>query len=203
MKSEVEHFERTNAHLKLFVNDFNLKLQGMKKEIFKQDEIISKNDQYIKAFENDLADVYQHINDYKKLKSSLINLYNKYVQNDTKKLEVNVDKQKAFIEQRAYLETCIATLKDKFKKNMGVHKQDNKRIMKENVDLIGAINELKRENKLNKQNEKLLKLELESIDQAEEMIDEDIDGENSGSFQEMDEGEEDMEVDAEEEEDCE
>lgn len=32
-------------------------------------------------------------------------------------------------------------------KNIAVHKSDNKRIMKENVDLIGAINELKREKK--------------------------------------------------------
>lgn len=28
MKSEVEEFKRTNAHLKLFVNDFELKLKG-------------------------------------------------------------------------------------------------------------------------------------------------------------------------------
>lgn len=125
----------------------------MVKEIAKQDELITKNDIYIKAFENDLAEVYQHINDYKKLKTSLVNLYNKYVQNDTQKLEVTVDKQKWFIESRAYFETLIATLKDKFKKNMAVHKQDNLKIMNENKWLIWNINELKRENKFNKEKE--------------------------------------------------
>lgn len=74
-------------------------------------------------------------------------LYNKYVQNEMKRTEASVDKQKTFIEQRAYLETCINTLKKKFKKNNNGHKQENKRIMKENVDLIGAINELRRERK--------------------------------------------------------
>jgi len=170
MASEVEHFLRTNAHLKLFVSDFNLKLQGMKKEIVKQDETITKNDSYIKAFENDLAEVYSHINDYKKLKQSLVNLYNKYVQNDGKKLEVTVDKQKWFIESRAYFETLIATLKDKFKKNMAVHKQDNLKIMHENKELIWNINELKRENKFNRDKEHLLKNELDKVNEAEAQL---------------------------------
>jgi len=43
-------------------------------------------------------------------------------------------------------------LKDKFLKNISVHKSDNKRIMKEYVDLIGAINELKRDKKLKMDN---------------------------------------------------
>jgi septum formation topological specificity factor MinE len=132
----------------------------MKKEIFNNDEIITKNDIYIKAFENELANVCAKMHDYKALKIDLVNLYNKYVQNDTKRLEVTVDKQKVCIESRAYFETLIATLKDKFKKNMAVHKQDNKKIMTENKWLIWNINELKRECKFYKEKEKLGKIEL-------------------------------------------
>lgn len=76
------------------------------------------------------------------------------MQNEEKFVEENVDKKKAFSEQRSYLESCIKTLKDKFMKNIAVHKSDNKRIMKENVDLIGAINELKREKKFKVDNQK-------------------------------------------------
>ena len=75
----------------------------------------------------------------------MVKLYEKYVRSDKEKIEATVDQQKAFIEQRAYLESCINTLKLKFKKNNNGHKQENKRIMKEKVDLIGAINELRRE----------------------------------------------------------
>lgn len=57
------------------------------------------------------------------MKKSVLKLYNKYVQNDTKKLESNMDIQREFINQRSYLETCVKTLKDKFETNMVVHHQ--------------------------------------------------------------------------------
>ncbi len=47
-------------------------------------------------------------------------------------------------EQRDYYENTIQTLKEKFTKNIQIHQNDNRRIMNENVDLIGAINELKK-----------------------------------------------------------
>ena len=60
-------------------------------------------------------------------------LYNRYVvTDDTKKKKVGVDKRKDtkdFIKERAHLETSVIGLKDKFKKNMDVHEQDNMRIM--------------------------------------------------------------------------
>lgn len=49
-------------------------------------------------------------------------MYDKYVRNGRDKVKVNVDKQKTFIEQRAYLETCIETLKEKFKKSKNGYK---------------------------------------------------------------------------------
>lgn len=90
-------------------------------------------------------------------------MYNKYVQNDSKKIEATVDRQKTFIEQRAYMETHIDTHKKKFKKNNNGHKQENKRIMVENVHLIKAINELRRDMK--DEDDKRMKYEKWSIDQ--------------------------------------
>jgi len=144
MNSEILHFRRTNKNLSLIVYDLNLRQRGMQKEIENQNSLITENDNHIKAFINDLLESHQVVNDYKKLKKSALKLYNKYVQNDNKKLESNVDVQREFINQRSYLETCVKTLKDKFKKNMDVHHKDNQRIMNENVDLIREINDLKR-----------------------------------------------------------
>jgi len=147
MNAEILHFRRTNKNLSLIVADLNLRQRGMQKEIESQNKLITENDNHIKAFINDLLESHQSVNDYKKLKKTVLKLYNKYVQNDNKKLESNMDIQKEFINQRSYLETCVKTLKDKFETNMQVHHQDNLRIMKENVDLIREINDLKRRKK--------------------------------------------------------
>lgn len=123
--------------LGLIVADLNLRQRGMQKEIENQNQLITENDNHIKAFINDLLESHQAINvnkkirnktfiilqDYKKLKKSVLKLYNKYVQNDNKKLESNMDIQREFINQRSYLETCVKTLKDKFETNMVVHHQ--------------------------------------------------------------------------------
>jgi len=147
MNAEILHFRRTNKNLSLIVADLNLRQRGMQKEIENQNKLIAENDNHIKAFINDLLESHQVVHDYKKLKKSVLKLYNKYVQNDSKKLESNMDIQREFINQRSYLETCVKTLKDKFETNMVVHHQDNLRIMKENVDLIREINDLKRRKK--------------------------------------------------------
>lgn len=52
-------------------------------------------------------------------------LYNKYVQNEKKKLEITVDLQAEFINQREHLETNVKSLKLKFEKNMEAHLQVN------------------------------------------------------------------------------
>ena len=50
-------------------------------------------------------------------------LYNKYVQNEKKKLEITMDLQAEFINQREHLETNVKSLKLKFEKNMEAHLQ--------------------------------------------------------------------------------
>ena len=111
----------------------------------------------------------EYVGDYKLLKKELIKLYNKYLQSDNVK-SITIDQEKLSIEQREYLETCVTTLKDKFENNIKVNKQDTKRMMKEKVDLINAINELKREihekEISNKKNEEL-KIEVNKYNDLE------------------------------------
>ena len=140
--------------MKLSVNEYHLKLQGQSNNIKKDKKIFQQKKIFLDNFELNLSDIIQnHLNDYKSLKKRLLYLYNNYVNEQMNRIE-QVDKKKAFQERRSYLESCIKTLKDKFIKNITVHKNDYKRIMKENVDLINAINELKREKKFKEENNK-------------------------------------------------
>ena len=85
--------------------------------------------------------------DYKGLKSKVIELYRKYVQEESKKQMEGIDQQKEFIKERAHLESTVKGLKQKFKKNIELHEADNKRIMSQNEELISEINDLKRQKK--------------------------------------------------------
>jgi hypothetical protein len=62
------------------------------------------------------------IGDYKNLKKKCLELYNKYVTSDGKKrndLTIRKD-NKDFIKERAYLESTVTGLKEKFTKNAKV-----------------------------------------------------------------------------------
>ncbi|CAD8184061.1 unnamed protein product [Paramecium octaurelia] len=170
MNTEILHFKKVNANLGLIVTDLNLRQAGMKQEIENQQQVIESNSQYIKAFEYDISETHAHINDFKRLKSDMLKLFNKYVQSvvSKKKFE-NVDVQKEFIKERAHLETTNKGLKEKFSKKLRVHKQDNNRIMSQNVDLISEINDLRREIKLLQDEEDLKRRQIEQMnDQPEE-----------------------------------
>lgn len=153
MQLEINQFKKVNRKMKLTVNKYNLKLQGLNNLLKKNQKMYKDKKTFLENFENHISDlITNNLENYKMLKKKLLFLYNNYVFNQEKFVEENVDKKKAFSEQRAYLESCIKTLKEKFMKNISVHKNDNKRIMKENVDLIGAINELKRDKKFREDN---------------------------------------------------
>lgn len=65
MKSEIQHFQRTNANLSLIVTDLNLRQKGMNKEILELNKTIEENDNYQNSYETDLFEMYAHIKDYK------------------------------------------------------------------------------------------------------------------------------------------
>ena len=60
----------------------------------------------------------------------MVEIFNNYIINENKFVEKNVDKKKFYLERRSYLESCVRSLREKFYKNINMHKSDNKRIMK-------------------------------------------------------------------------
>jgi hypothetical protein len=120
-----------NNYLKLCANDLNLKLQGMTNQINTNKQNVKDNLTYITNFEKMISElVLDHLENFKELKRRLVNIFNNYIINENKFVEKNVDKKKFYLERRSYLESCVRSLKDKFYKNINMHKSDNKRIMK-------------------------------------------------------------------------
>ena len=120
-----------NNYLKLCANDLNLNLQGMTNQINANKEQVKDNLAYITNFEKMISElVLDHLDNFKELKRRLVDIFNNYIINENKFVEKNVDKKKFYLERRSYLESCVRSLKDKFYKNINMHKSDNKRIMK-------------------------------------------------------------------------
>ena len=79
------------GNLYLIVKDMELKLKGLNKESSDVKEKIVLQDNYKKAFKDDLYDVLNlYIEDYKKLKKGIVRLHKAYVQgegmSDSKKM---------------------------------------------------------------------------------------------------------------------
>ena len=75
-------------------------------------------------------------------------LYAKYVDAEiSRQQEVPEDVQREHARQKEFLEKTVETLKRKLAKEAEGHRDENARIMQENMDLIKEINELRREMK--------------------------------------------------------
>merc|ERR1711920_53887 len=97
----------------------------------------------IKRFKTDLHESIQYIQEPKQLRESVSALHKKYVPNGIRKQELDADIQREYNRQRDYLEKSVESLKRKLIKDSDVHRQDNTRILQENVALIKEINELR------------------------------------------------------------
>ena len=88
---------------------------------------------------------------YDELKNHTEKLYKTYVKKDIKPVEMDPEIKAEYISQKKYLEKSVAMLNKNLKKDREIHKQDNIRIMSENVELIREINNLRKtiKNKFN------------------------------------------------------
>ena len=88
------------------------------------------------------------IQDPTKLKEGTKALYYTHVTERIQAAEVNPDVSKEYKRQRQYLERSVDVLKRKLGRDMKARKNDNMRVMQENVALIKEINKMRREIKL-------------------------------------------------------
>ena len=98
-----------------------------------------------KRFKDDVFDVVQHIQDYKKLKKGVIRLYKTWVKEETNRKKAKVDTNEAQTGERYTHETHISHYRQQLSRNLQQHRENNSRLMKDNVYLIRRINEMRKE----------------------------------------------------------
>ena len=143
MDKELKHLNGVNENLGLIVDDLRMRQSGMQNTINKQSAKIGKLQTLVHTIRDGIYESVQYIQDYKRLKESILNVYQRFVRSDARPQEVDTDIHKEYEQQRKYLENNVSSLKGKLEKLAKAHKQDNYRIMKENVDLISEINQLR------------------------------------------------------------
>ncbi|XP_054836556.1 cilia- and flagella-associated protein 57 [Eublepharis macularius] len=150
MEGELERFYKQNTQLELNIAELRLKLRATDQEMHKEMQKERDMEALIKRFKTDLHNCVGLIQEPKKLKESIRNIYEKYVQKAdmVEIVGVDTDLHQEYTRQREHLEHNLATLKKKVIKESEIHRADYVRIMQENVSLIKEINELRRELKV-------------------------------------------------------
>ncbi|CAK0790838.1 unnamed protein product, partial [Prorocentrum cordatum] len=145
MDADLEDYHRKNKQLQLSIEQLHVKQRTLQEEVVSQRKKMTDCQTIIKRFKNDLHECVQFIQEPKQLKESVMGLHKKYMPNGIKKQELDGDIQREYNRQREYLEKSVESFKRKLIKDSDVHRQDNTRILQENVALIKEINELRKE----------------------------------------------------------
>ncbi|KAK1165059.1 hypothetical protein AOXY_G13492 [Acipenser oxyrinchus oxyrinchus] len=150
MEAELERFLKLNTQLELNVTELKQKLKATDTEMHKKMSRVRNGEALVKRFKTDLHTCVGFIQEPKKLKDCIRDLYERYVQQSdvVEIVGVDADIQKEYARQREHLERTVASLQKKLTKDTEIHRADNIRIMQENVTLIREINELRRELKV-------------------------------------------------------
>ncbi|XP_068808899.1 cilia- and flagella-associated protein 57 isoform X1 [Struthio camelus] len=145
MEGELERFHKQNAQLELNITELQQRLKATDREVHRERQKEQNMKALVKRFKTDLHNCVGFIQDSKKLKDGICELYTKYVhQTDmVETVGLDTDLQQEYLRQREYLERNLATLKKKVVKESEIHRADY-----ENVSLIKEINELRRELKV-------------------------------------------------------
>ncbi|KAL6489815.1 hypothetical protein MHYP_G00001600 [Metynnis hypsauchen] len=150
MEGELDQFHKKNTQLELTIANLKLKLKATAKEMRKETQRVTDVEALVQKFKTDLHNCMGFIQEPKKLKESIRNLYECYVQqSDVVEMVggvgVDADIQREYSRQREHLEKNVASLKKKLADEAEVHQAVKVKMMKENVFLIKEINDLRKE----------------------------------------------------------
>lgn len=146
MDKNLKHYNKINANLGYIVDDLRTRQEHMQELIKKNRSKIRANDIFIKGFTNAVYRTVQFIDDFDLLKRAVNeNLYPYVKDQEIKNVEIDPDIKKEYENQKRYLENSVNSLKKRLEKETQIHKEDNNNIMKENMELINQIAELRKE----------------------------------------------------------
>lgn len=148
MDGQLESYHKENRKQQEEVSDLNDQLKQ------KQNQIRTQRQKFRRAtighdrLCNDLHELVESIQNPEKLKEGTKNLYSTHVTEKIQAVEVDPDIQKEYKRQRQYLDRSVGVLKRKLSRDMKARRNDNMRVMQENVALIKEINRMRREIKM-------------------------------------------------------
>ncbi|XP_052403711.1 cilia- and flagella-associated protein 57 [Carassius gibelio] len=147
MEGELKEFHKTNTQLELQIAELNLKLKTKDKEMHKEMRKLQDIGVLVQRFKADLHTCVEFIQDPKRLKEHIRELYKCYVEPSdvVEKVAVDTDIQKENHRQREHYEKIITTLKNQLTRDTNVLQANNTKLMKDNVILMKEINDLRQE----------------------------------------------------------
>ncbi|MCI4377754.1 hypothetical protein PGIGA_G00207350 [Pangasianodon gigas] len=150
MEAELEQFRKKSTQLELTISELKLKLKATDKERQKEMQRIRDVEAVLHRFKTDLHNCVGFIQEPKKLKESIREIYERYVQQSdvVEIVGVDADVQREYSRQREHMERNMDSLKRRLAKDIKVHEAKNIKLMKENVSLIKEINDLRMELRL-------------------------------------------------------
>ena len=145
MQIEVKHFQRISDNLDLIVNDLKMRHKGLEDETLNLGHKLDMQNLQKKKFSADVFEVVQHITDYKMLKKGVVRLYKSWVKEEGIRKSKNVNANSDKSDERSVHEMHIGYYRQQLSRNLQQHRENNSRLMKDNVYLIKRINEMKME----------------------------------------------------------
>lgn len=154
MDGQLESIHRENGLLQDEVGELESKLQKKQQAIrrWRQKYRLALSD--LDSLINDFEEIVQHIQDPPRLKAGFKALYTDHVNVQIQAGAVDHAVSKEYKRQRQYLERSVGVLKSKLSRDTKARRNDNMRVMQENVALIKEINDLRGEIKLIRQVQK-------------------------------------------------
>ncbi|XP_055077982.1 cilia- and flagella-associated protein 57 [Periophthalmus magnuspinnatus] len=147
LEDELQQIGKLNAHLKLTTSQLRLRLRTKDKEMHKEMQKMKDLETHLQRLKSELHVCAGFIQEPKKLKDCVQMIYSRYVQpSDTvDKSSFEEEIQQVFGLHQRHLERTVASLKLRLAKTAEEHEKTYTKLMKENVSLIGEINELRKE----------------------------------------------------------
>jgi len=175
MDLELDQYHKSNEALNLMIEELKLKLDGIKKDIERQQERCSLNSRLLERFKRDLQEVWAlRADDAAAFKARLIKMYRVYVQEDLspaslsgggpvtgKNIDLD-DPQQMYNRDREQMERSLDSLRRALKADALAHKRDVGKMMRESVMLTKELNNLRKQ-------ARLMQLQRKAIDQEGEL----------------------------------
>ena len=143
MDKQLKYCNNVNENQGLIVEDLKMRQEKLHKEISLQRAKIRESKNTIGNFKTDMTECVSQIQDYPKLKESIIQIYQKYVKDGIKPSAIDTEMQNEYKYQRMYLENNASNLKKKYIRRHTDRKQDGQDIMNANMSLINELQTLR------------------------------------------------------------